>query len=522
MHMEVMVALRRDSAGSFLFQAGRVVSSGARCPSGLVCVEADADGDPGSARGCFVQPVQLRWGCSKSSREPLLYGLSLVSPSSHPDIHPQVVRLDPGRHPDQLDLPRLLRACSDYKPEWASALRVAMEDRVVRVVFEYHACHVRFPRFPEVLLQELVERSCILPVGGRPRVSIPSDFWMRRLPYELQVAVVRSIQGIHTWANARRVCTAWYDALAGERRHVAIDVWHFQGTEVDEPEPSQPTPKWAQLMHILQHTVDQRTLSLTLTNGSVGAALEAVVYRFLSLNSFRLPEIILRKVICQHPLTANHREQRLDWGRLGCLAKACRTLHLQKVTILSILQPISGLWCSREHVRDDLDVCVGKAAIDCMQPEAGQLRQFLSAVNRSCRAVTPAEWEDISLACDELAVGAEHAFRMPLMLKLLNERPQPPLSRLAAHAFLYSYPLIQSAPVAPQRSPPPAGSSEEVCYYGHSHAVIAARQPHRGHAQSRRRRAHGRRPPDHPEGVWNVNTPGFTARHPSLPFFPLM
>ncbi|XP_055344445.1 uncharacterized protein LOC129592432 isoform X2 [Paramacrobiotus metropolitanus] len=429
--MPVMAAVRRDSAGPFLFRPGRVVCTGSRCPSGLVYVEAEADreaGDPSTLRRHFVQPVQLRRMWPKSRGEPHLHALSPVSDYGLLGIDPQVVRLDPDLRPGQLDLARLMRACNDYKPEvsirfaesvqfrawcryalqWASALRIAVEDRDVRVVFEYHATHVRFARFPDGVLRELVRASCTTAATATARGGL--DFWLRRLPYELQVTVLRSIQDIHSVVNARRVCSAWHDTLTGHRRHVTIDLQRIAGG----PEPA---PRWAHLIHVLEHSVDQSTLSLTLMDGDLSPALEAVVHRFLSLKSVCLPAIVLRKVTCQHPLTAIYRQQRLHWGRLGNFSVLCRTLHLQKVTMTSLFEPIAGLWCSQEQVRADLDVYLRRVCIDCMRPVDDQVREFLGAVNRSCRALTPAEWEDISLACDELAVGAGHSFRVPLMLK---------------------------------------------------------------------------------------------------------
>ncbi|XP_055356238.1 uncharacterized protein LOC129601452 [Paramacrobiotus metropolitanus] len=144
-------------------------------------------------------------------------------------------------------------------------------------------------------------------------------------------------------------------------------------------------------------------------------------------------------------LAQNHEKQRLEWANLRYLMQACQVLHLRDVFVPALFGPIAGLWSAPADVRQEIHVVVKKAALHCGLSETDRLRCYLKVLSAACPEFTAGDWEDINEACQEMLTCAKHSFssRLILMLQLLNEpitgQSQPPLSRLAAHAFRYSY-----------------------------------------------------------------------------------
>ncbi|XP_055344417.1 uncharacterized protein LOC129592416 [Paramacrobiotus metropolitanus] len=455
-HTPALAALRRDSAAPRVFQPGVVLFAEPKCRAGLLYVETQADRHGPRLRR-FVHPVHLRVVVPGADGRPRIPDLELLTQrltgKSTWRFHHVAVGLEPGQH-ELLDLQLLLATVRKYR----TVLRISVEEeRVTFALKEWNSCEplteTHLKTFVKGALRGYVDSP--EPVRANRRAAVypledKSSVGLGRLPYELQEDILMEIEDIHSVVNAQRVCRGWHEALTRNRRanHVAVDLNKtVTATGSRKPDEKYNLPH---LVNLLDNSVNEATVSLTLI-GDINPATELTVVHFLTARNIRLPLIILKKSSCWRPLTQNQPEQSLELANLSQLMRVCQTLRLQEVTFPGLFGPIAGLWCSPARVRTDVDVHVRRAEVDCMDSAEQRLVRFLHILNDNCPELSSGEWEVISAACDALAACAGHPFRsrLFLMLALLNDtRPcqpralvhQPALSRLAAHAFRYSYP----------------------------------------------------------------------------------
>ncbi|XP_055350064.1 uncharacterized protein LOC129596738 isoform X2 [Paramacrobiotus metropolitanus] len=449
----VVVALRPSSDQPYVFQPAQIIFPAARDNNGNfgpICVETTCPDSVYPIRK-FVHAVQVRVvadypeQCHESD-EPL----SVVEYCRL--LQKQTAPLEWCPDAANIDLRYLLRAYNEIS--WIKVVRIWLDTKGIHCV--YTTSKPGF--FDEPPLEYLVLRSKWLHAvqlgslldSNNTGANRDRSVSLGMLPFDLHKLTLLEILDIHSIVSAQKVCKAWYDILTGRRdnQHVAVDL-----TNPLPDDPFNQERKYSRfhLLNVLDKVVTKATVSLTLMNGSLTPELDIYLCQFLSIKVPRLARIFLKNIRCFGAVTQNNEKQRVEWTTLSYLMQACQVMHLRNVTIPKIFAPIAGLWCAPAGFREDVGVVVKKATLHCTQRETDRLGRFLQVLNTGCPELSTREITDINEACHKIIIHPEHPLhsRLLLMLTLLNEpvtgKLRPPLCRLAAHAFRYSYLVATSS-----------------------------------------------------------------------------
>ncbi|XP_055350036.1 uncharacterized protein LOC129596714 [Paramacrobiotus metropolitanus] len=449
----VVVALRLNSDQPYVFQPAQIIVPAARDSNGNfgpICVEVTCPDNAGCIRK-FVHPVQVRVAAEYPEHyhdcdKPLtVVGYCRL-------LHKQTAPLNCCPDATNIDLRHLLGTFNEIS-SWLTVVRIWVDTKGIHCV--YTTCRPSY--FDHTSLEYLIRKSKSLPaiqleplpdsdnIGANGDRSVP----LGMLPYDLHELTLLEIQDIHSVVSAQKVCKAWYDILIRRRssQHVAIDLTSLLPYG---PNSQERRCNRSHLLNVLDKVVTTATVSLTLMNGHLTPELDLYLFQFLSVKVPRLSRIFLKNIRCFGAVTQNYEKQRLEWANLSYLMEACQVMHLRDVRIPKIFGPIAGLWCAPAGFREDVDVFVKKAALHCTLSETDRLNRFLQVLNAGCPELSTREVTDINAACHKILIRNEHPLhsRLLLMLTLLNEpvtwELRPPLCRLAAHAFRYSYPMATS------------------------------------------------------------------------------
>ncbi|XP_055350075.1 uncharacterized protein LOC129596750 [Paramacrobiotus metropolitanus] len=455
----VTVALRPNSDQPYVFQPARIiVPSAADSYGGIgpVCVETTMPGGGGVIRK-FVHPVQVRVVADYPEHHhhhETDESLSAVVGYCRL-LQKQTARLDSCLGAATIDLQHLLRDLNDIS--WIKVVRIKVDTKGIHCVYTIHKPGV----FDQAYLEHLVHmckwrqtvqldsppRSCST---NTRNTNISRSVTLGMLPLELHEGIMLQIHDIHSVVSVKKVCKTWHTILNGRRcnPHVAVDLTNLLPNSSSNRERKYSR---THLLNVLDNVVTAATVSLTLLNGNLTAELDLYIFQFLSIKVTQLPIIVLKNIRCFRSLAQNHEERRLKWANLSYLMQACQVLRLRGVTIPSLFGPIAGLWCAPADFREDVDVFVEKAALNCARSEADRMWHFLQILNAGCPELPTRDVIGINEACHKIIIRKDHRLhdRLWLMLTLLNEpvtrELQPPLCRLAAHAFRYSYPMEMSS-----------------------------------------------------------------------------
>ncbi|XP_055353020.1 uncharacterized protein LOC129598953 isoform X2 [Paramacrobiotus metropolitanus] len=431
----IEAALRLESDQPYAFHPARIISP-VDDSEGPICVEVTPRGGDGPIRK-FVHPLQLR-----VVREyPRSADADEVMYECCSELQKQTVPLDFGLSADDIDLQRLLEACNEIP--YIKVVRIWLDTQCIHCVYTKSYSGI----LDETNLKILVQKS-------RRRVTVPEklldfnntdavrDGSLVKLPYELLEGIVLSIVDVHSMVRAQKVCKCWHDIILGqERKHVVVDLTNLLPQSSSDQEQDYNR---THLLNILDTTVTLATVALALMNGDVNLEFGRYIVGFLSIKVPCLPMIVLRNVRCCYPVARNYEQRRLEWANLRQLMQACRELHLRSVIVPTFLASFGSMWTVPTQSRLDVDVVVDKLVLHSTLSEADRLEHFLKALDVGCPALTACDWKTIDDAYRATLSRAEYPLRSQLlMIQLLNQaitgQAAPPLSRLAAHAFRYSY-----------------------------------------------------------------------------------
>ncbi|XP_055350037.1 uncharacterized protein LOC129596715 [Paramacrobiotus metropolitanus] len=419
-HIVVTAALRPSSDQPYVFQPARIIFPPATDIYGQIrpiCVEVTRPGSAGFIRK-FVHPVQVRVVAESPGTDESLVAYCRL-------LLKQTARLNFCPGAPNIDLRNLLKDFNEIP--WMTVVRIWLDTEGIHCVYTEKKTGVFRQADMEYLVRKSQWRHTIqrssLPRSNSTdteNTNINRSVPLGMLPYELHECIMLQIQDIHSIISAQRVCKTWYDILNGRYRspHVAVDLTNLL---IDGPSNRERKYRLTYLLNILDNT-------------------------FLSIKVRRVPVIVLKNIRCFGPLAVNFQTQRLEWANLSNLLQACQVLRLRDVTISTVFGPIAGLWCIPGGFREDVDVFVEEAGLHCSLGETDRLVYFLQLLNAGCPELSAKDVIGINEACHKIVIWDKHPLHNPLwhMLTLLNEpitmEPQPPLCRLAAHAFRYSYP----------------------------------------------------------------------------------
>ncbi|XP_055353023.1 uncharacterized protein LOC129598956 [Paramacrobiotus metropolitanus] len=437
-HETVEAALRLESDQPYVFHPARIISP-IDDSENPICVEVTPrDGDKPIRK--FVHPLQLRvvWRYYYP-RSPHADAFHYVRGCCR-RLKNQTSPLDTGQNAEGVNLRRLLEVCNEIP--WIKVVRIWLDTQCVHCVYTKNGSGV----FNGTILKILVRRSrCHVVAKLRSFINTDAvrDCSLAKLPYELLKRIVLSIEDIHSVVSAQKVCKSWHDIIIGQDRsqHVAVNLINLLP---DSSSGQEQNYNRTHLINILDTTMTATTVSLTLMDGAISLEFGMFIFAFLSIKVTCLPMIFLRNLECYYPVAQNFEQQRLEWANLRHLMQACRELHLQSVIVPNFFGSIAGSWIGSAESQLDVDVIVEKVVLHSTLSAADRMEHFLKALDASCPAFTASDWEDIDDAYRETLSCVEYPLRKQLlMIQLLNQaimgQIEPPLSRLAAHAFLSFY-----------------------------------------------------------------------------------
>ncbi|XP_055353004.1 uncharacterized protein LOC129598941 [Paramacrobiotus metropolitanus] len=440
----VEAALRTDFDQPFVFHPARVISHHDGDTDTPICVELTPAGSDVPIRK-FVHPLQLRFVCDYPRSAYAIEYDSVLRCCRQ--LHKRTVPLHFGPNAGGVDLQRLLEAINEIP--WINVVRIWLDTRCVHCVYTKRGKG----NLSETYLKILVQKSRVIapkkPLGCSNTDAV-QDCSLAKLPFELLKGIVLSIEDIHSVVSAHKVCKSWHDILEQDgNRHavVAIDLTNLLP---DSSSGQERNYNLKHLVNILDTTLTTATAGLLLMNGDLSIEFGKYILGFLSIKVPCLPRIYLRNVLCYYPVAQNYEQQRLEWANLRHLMQACRELHLQSVIVPNFFGSIAGSWIVSTKSQLDVDVVVEKVVLYSTLSEADRMEHFLKALDASCPAFLACDWENIDDAYRTTLSRAEHPPRKQfLMIQLLNQaitgQIEPPLSRLAAHAFRCSYPMETSS-----------------------------------------------------------------------------
>ncbi|XP_055353011.1 uncharacterized protein LOC129598946 [Paramacrobiotus metropolitanus] len=433
-------ALRLASDQPYVFYPARIISP-VDDSAGPICVEVTPPGGDVPIRK-FVHPLQLRivWKYPRSS-----YAAEYDSVvGCCRQLHQQTAPLEFGQNVEDIDLQWLLQAVNEIP--WINVVRIWLDTQSVHFVYTKKGKE----NLNETVLKILVQNSRCHVTAPEKLLDLSNTDAVRdgslvKLPYELLKRIVLSIEDIHSVVSAQKVCKSWHDILRrdiNQHAAVAIDLTNLLP---DSSSSKERNYNRTQLINILDTTVTTATVGLLLMNGNLSMELAKYIVGFLSIKVPCLPAIFLRNILCSYPVAQKYEQQRLEWANLSQLMLACRELHLQNVIVPALFGSIAGLWTVPAETRLDIDAVVDKLVLHSTLTEDDRMEHFLKALDASCPAFTACDRKTIDNAYRATLSRAEFPPRNTLlMIQLLNRaitgQKQPPLSRLAAHAFRYSYP----------------------------------------------------------------------------------
>ncbi|XP_055350071.1 uncharacterized protein LOC129596744 [Paramacrobiotus metropolitanus] len=442
----VIAALRPNSDQPYVFQPARVIFPPATdsCGDiGPVCVETALQGGADFIRK-FVHPVQVRVVAEYRGTDESLVAYCRL-------LLKQTARLDSCPGAANLDLRNMLRDFN--KVPWITVVRMWLDTEGIHCIYTERKPGALSQAQMEYFVRKSKWRQTVQ-LGLLPHpnsidtksTNVDSSMSLGTLPYELHEGIMLQIHDIHSVVSAQKVCKTWHDILKGRHRspHVAVDLTNLL---LDDPTSQEQKYSRTHLVNILDNTVTTATVSLTLANGNLTPELDLYLFQFLSIKVTWLPIIILKNIRCFRALTQNFQTQRLEFVNLKYLMQACQVLRLHDVTVPNLFGPIAGLWCTSADFGDDVDAFVEKAALCSGLSETDRLRCFLQVLDAGCPELSPRAVIGINEACRRIITRDKHPLhsRLLVMLTLMNKpiklELQPPLCRLAGHAFRYSYPM---------------------------------------------------------------------------------
>ncbi|XP_055353022.1 uncharacterized protein LOC129598955 [Paramacrobiotus metropolitanus] len=435
----VEAAIRLESDQPYVFHPARIVSQHNGETDTPICVELTPPGGDGPIRK-FMHPLQVR---VVRNYRPSSYADDLYSAR---ELQKQTAPLDFGQRADDIDLQRLLEVCNEIP--WIKVVRIWLDTQCVHCVYTKSYTGILDETNLKILVQKSLRHVTVpeKPLDVSNTDAVRDDFLVK-LPYEVLEIVVLSIEDIHSVVNAQKVCKCWYDIIVRQDRHehVAVDLTNLLPDSSSDQEPNYSYNR-NHLINVLDTTVTTTTVALTLMNGDISQEFGMFIFGFLSIKVPCLPKIVLRNVQCYYPVARNYEQRRLEWANLRHLMQACREMHLQSFIVPNFCGSFGSMWTAPAGRRSrlDVDVVVGKLGLDCTLSEGDRLQHFLKALDASCPSFTAADFKYIDTAYRTTLERAEYPLRNQLlMIQLLNQaitgQVEPPLSRLAAHAFRYSY-----------------------------------------------------------------------------------